>query len=152
MGASEARRAFCFALFSVLVLISGCDSVVGRIGHDSVVQIRLTPTGETGDMSGLHLITSPNDGVAKSVAAVSDVQPQAWAVVTSTTTSREIDFVTKTQRVPFDVYIQNGSGLGAQTQLEITIDGHVSVNTVATVGAGVTMREATVHRNHATQP
>jgi len=137
-------------LIALVPLFAGCG---GRLGRNSPVQIRLEAiTGNTIDFSNLHLIVSPNGGLATSAGAASAAQTQIWATITTGLSFEEIDFDTTSQQVPFFVYVQNTSGVQEHARLRIFMDGHLNVDTTVTINGGLTPQEATIFRNHLQQP
>ncbi len=134
----------CISLLLLLV-IGGCG---GQLGRNSPTQVRLESVPATGDLSTLHVIISPNNGSAVSVAAVSDVQSQTWANLSTGAGFKELDFTTTSQQVPYFVYVQNASGAQQSVRLRILMDGDEKFNQVVTVGANATVQQTTIFRNN----
>ena len=134
-------------LFITLVALSiaGCG---GQLGHNSPTQVRLESSTNTVNLSNIHVIISPNNGSSTSVSAVSDIQSQAWATLSSGAGFKELNFTTTSQQVPYFVYVQNSSGVQEEFRLRIFMDGDLKFNQVVIIAPNVTIQETTIFRNN----
>jgi hypothetical protein len=144
------RRLVLLTLFiSILLAAVGCG---GQLGHNSPTQVRLESTAATVNLANLHVIVSPNNGSAVNVNAVSDIQAQTWATISTGAGFKEIDFTTTSQQVPYFVYVQNTSGVQEEVRLRILMDGDEKYNQVVTVAANTTVQQQVIFRNNVQNP